>query len=267
MIDYGLRNNIEEFGFYDPIFGLGKKWLVDFLELFNFNEISYVWIETRLDILNEKLIKKFQKKKFFLMYGLESYSEKILSIMNKASNPRNFLNKFEKIHKVHRKLELLYAINILCNHPGETKITMLETFNKLQALARDDKADIAFMNIRFYHHFPGTILYNNYPYFKNKYGTVVYFPEWWKDENQLMLGSYCVKPSSELSFPDSFKLYTESYKQLEHINLKKLKITKPMGLLLKAMRIKEQIENLEKRKIEALNFFNSNNICSKSIKI
>ncbi|MGQ4873787.1 MAG: B12-binding domain-containing radical SAM protein [Promethearchaeia archaeon] len=260
MVKYGSKYNISKFMFLDAIFGLNKNWLYKFLELYNFPEISEVWIETRLDLLNENLIKKFKEKNILLMYGLESYSKKILKIMNKTINPTSFLNKFHKILEIHKELELFFTINILSNHPGETKETYYETFNKINKTVYEDEKDIAFYNIRFYHHFPGTTLYKHIEDFNKKYGTIVYCPTWWKNEKFLKIGPYCVRPSHELTLKESIELYTDLYKEFEYINLEKLKNNKGPDFFTKLFSIKTEIKTLEVKKNEKLKFLQENNI-------
>ncbi|MHA1292640.1 MAG: B12-binding domain-containing radical SAM protein [Promethearchaeota archaeon] len=260
MIKYGEKNNIKEYGFYDPIFGLNRTWLKKFLEKFHFPEMSYAWIETRLDVLNEELIKEFHIKRFHLMYGLESYSKKMLSIMNKTHNPTEYLNKFEKIFEIHKKFENIFALNILCNHPGETKNTYNETFKRLENIVLNDYSNSVYLNIRFYHHFPGTKLHNNFNFFEKKYGAIAYYPEWWRYEDLLKYGAYCIRPSFNLSLRESIEIYTESYKTLEKSNLYKLKEKKPPNLLKQAILIKNEINTLNQKREHLFTFLNENKI-------
>ena len=265
MVRYGFERKMKEYGFYDPIFGLNKKWLEKFLELYNFQDISYAWIETRLDILNENLIQKLQSKKFYLMYGLESYSKRMLSIMNKTTNPKEYLEKFEKVYQIHKKLENFYMLNVLFNHPGETKESYHKTFNRLEEMIDHDDLDTTYLNIRFYHHFPGTKVYNQFEYFKEKYGSYSYFPGWWKREEFLKNGPYCVRPSFNLSLMESIDLYTDLYKNLEIVNLGKIKKNKPLNLFQRALMIKKELKGLEQKRETRRNFIREKGIESISI--
>jgi len=260
MVKYGLENSIKDYGFYDPIFGLNKNWLDKFLNLYNFQEISSTWIETRLDILNEKLIQKLQIKKFYLMYGLESYSKKMLSIMNKTFNPKEYLNKFEQVYQVHKKLESFFMLNVLFNHPGETKETYLESFNRLEKMVIDDNIDTTYLNLRFYHHFPGTKVFNQFDYFNEKFGSISYFPEWWKREETLKNGPYCIRPSVDLSLRESINLFTEFYKNLEMINLENIKKNKTPNSFQRALMIKKEIKGLEQKRDTQMNFLSEKKI-------
>lgn len=223
MINYGSKNDIRAYGFYDPIFGMNKKWLNDFLDRYDFGEMTYAWIETRLDIVNKELLDKLDSNNFNAMYGLESFSEEMLTIMNKTSNPTSYLLKFNNIFDLYKRSGRLFMINVLVNHPGETSQSYKETFTMLKKMIVKDDVDPITFNIRFYHHFPGTRVYNNFIQFSENYGSVAYFPEWYKDEDLLEFGPYCIRPSSGLSLRESFKTYTFLYQELLREYIKVIK--------------------------------------------
>ncbi len=260
MIKFGKEHAIKIFGFYDPTFGLNKKWLLSFLDSFNFNEddFSYCWVETRLDILNRELIKKFQQKRFFLMYGLESYSDNMLKIMNKCVNPREYLNKFEEIYNVHKEINAKLTFNILMNHPGETQESYAITYDRLEKLEKENDLDFFYFNIRFYHHFPGTVLYNKSNEFEKNYGTKIYFPEWWKNESLLKLGAYCVRPSRTLSLKESIDIYTERYIKLNELALMMMKKKRPANFLARGFELKKGNKFLNEHRIELHQFIDEN---------
>jgi len=248
MMKYGSQHGIKAYGFYDPIFGMNKKWLNDFLDRYSFGDMTYAWIETRLDIVNEELLEKLDSNNFNTMYGLESFSEEMLTIMNKASNPASYLQKFNNIFEIYKQSGRLFMINVLVNHPGETIQSYKETFNMLKKMIVEDDINPITFNIRFYHHFPGTRIHNNFNQFKEKHGSVAYFPDWYKNEDLLEFGPYCVRPSSGLSLRESFKTYTVLYQELlrEYIQIikNKGKFNDAIGKILIA---KRQIRALDEK--------------------
>jgi len=264
MIKYGSEYGIKAYGFYDPIFGMNKKWLSDFLEGYNFGDLTYAWIETRLDIINEELLEKLDYNNFNVMYGVESFSKEMLRIMNKTSNPSSYLQKFNNIFEIYKQSGRLFMINILVNHPGETFQSYEETFNVLKKMVVEDDIDPITFNIRFYHHFPGTRNYNNFNQFNKKHGAVAYFPEWYEDEALLEFGPYCVRPSFELSLRESFKTYTILYQELlkQHIqNIKrKGKSKETLGKILIS---KRQIRALDEKMEKFFKFLDDNGIEAK----
>ncbi len=260
MIQYGMEHGIQLFGFYDPIFGMNKKWLEDFLDLYNYGSTISTWIETRLDILNNTILKKLIDNNFYSMFGLESYSKDMLVTMNKTKNPKSYLEKFEEIYDFHIKNERFFMINLLLNHPGENRDTLNTTFSRLDEMVINDGIDTGTLNIRFYHHFPGTHIYNNFNYFHEQFGSYVYYPEWFKKESLLRNGPTCVRPSINYSLRESFVQYTERYINLLN-NSRNLKMSNRSKLsFFELLNIKTQIKTLIRKKKSILNFLNHNGI-------
>ncbi|MFX1238145.1 MAG: B12-binding domain-containing radical SAM protein [Promethearchaeota archaeon] len=252
MVNYGTEHGINAYGFYDPIFGMNKKWLVAFLSLYNYEEMIYAWIETRLDILGDNLLKKLIEKNFYCMFGLESYSKEMLSIMNKTIDPVAYLKKFEHVYDFQRKNQRFFMINLLFNHPGETRKSYETTFNRLDEMVLEDNIENTTLNIRFYNHFPGSHVYNNFDYYDIKYGSIAYYPEWFKNEQLLKAGPYCVRPSTGLSLRKSFMIFTERYKNLLEISKINKVRNKELILIPYIIHLQQQIKTLE---INKNNFF------------
>jgi len=268
MINYGSKHDIRAYGFYDPIFGMSKKWLNKFLDCYDFGDMTYAWIETRLDLVNKELLDKLDCNNFNAMYGLESFSKEMLTIMNKTSNPTSYLQKFNHIYEIYKRSGRLFMINVLVNHPGETSRSYKETFGMLKKMIVEDDIDPITFNIRFYHHFPGTRIYNNFNQFNEAYGSVAYFPEWYKDEDLLEFGPYCVRPSYELSLRESFKTYTILYQELlrEYIQVIKKNKGKSNDAIGKVLVAKRQIRVLDEKMEIFFNFLNERGIESKDKK-
>ncbi|MFX1259556.1 MAG: B12-binding domain-containing radical SAM protein [Promethearchaeota archaeon] len=255
MINYGIKFKIKNFGFVDPTFGVNKEWLNKFLKLWNFDKhIEGAWIETRFDVLNKELIKCLKKKKFFLWYGLESCSKKMLKIMNKHLEPEKFIAKFEKIFKIHKELDFLAMLNVIFNHPGETKETCYESFNKLKNIVEQDKNNNLLFSLRYYHHFPGTKVFNNFNYYNLKYGALAYFPNWWKKEELLKCGPYMVKASNSLELKELIEIYTSFYKELSITNINNLRQYKPNDFLARTIAFKKNVKSFERLGTILLNF-------------
>ncbi len=248
MVNYGIEHGFQGvFGFYDCVFGYNIDWLKQFLKKYKVNEqIINHFLETRVDILNKKVLRLLKKKKMFLFYGVESFSKKMLRIMNKTYDPVGYLRAVNKIFKIHKKLRYDYTIGILCNHPGESRESYQETFANLNRIAKNEEANIS---PTLYHLFPKTANYDNLRLLNKNYGTIAYFKEWWKNMSTLKMGAFAIKPSRELSLIDSIEIFTDN-----HIKLDKLKYrNKEWGYLplLQAIKIikkqkKELIEFLEK---------------------
>ncbi len=210
--------------------------------------------------MDENLLRSLKRKNVFEMYGLESFSPYMLSVMDKTINPKKFLEKFQRIFEIHENLDYMFMANVLFNHPGETNETYRESYEGLKKLYENDKKDVALFNVRYYHHFPGTRVYNDIGYFRKKYGCIDYFPIWWENEKLLRNGPYCIKPSYELSLRESIKNYTEINTELSNININILKKCKPKNYFLKIMNIKKGIKRIYQLKERLFNFLDVNQI-------
>jgi radical SAM superfamily enzyme YgiQ (UPF0313 family) len=259
MVKFGLEHNIKHYGFVDSIFGFNQTWLNTFLDKYHPIDSSSFWIETRLDILSEKILKRLKKNNFYNWYGLEHTNYKMLKIMNKTSNPKKFLNKFQEILEVHKKLDYLCQINMLLLHPGETKESLSQVFHDIEDLFINTSFNKIALNIRRFHNYPGTFIFNHMGYFTEKYGSKVhpFSMEWWlnKDLSIQKHGEYCIRPSHNLSIREAMTLWTEYYKHYNDLTINKIKEnTHSLNSIQKVFMIKQENKKLKKTKEEFLNF-------------
>jgi radical SAM superfamily enzyme YgiQ (UPF0313 family) len=266
MVSFGKDHDILNYGFLDPIFGFNQKWLNSFLEKYTEYNSSSFWLETRLDILNEKILKKFQKINFYPWYGLEHTSYKMLKKMNKTNNPKRFINKFQDILAIHKQLDFVCQVNILLLHPGETKQTLTQAFQDLEDMILIDGFDKILLSIRRFHNYPGTFIFKNSELLHKKYGMEMYpiATRWWqsKDLNVQKNGEYCVRPSKELTLREGVEIWTELYKQFNKKQfLKNKSQTKEKSSSIHlALLLKERNRFLEETKNEFMEFLNFHHI-------
>ncbi|MHA1525420.1 MAG: B12-binding domain-containing radical SAM protein [Promethearchaeota archaeon] len=247
LVDYGINQGITNYGFLDPCFGYNKKWLMKFLKLYEVDEnITSHFIETRIDILNEELISKLKEKKMVQFYGVETFSPRMLKIMNKTHNPIEFLNQLEKILAIHKKLDYKCSLGLITNHPGETQTTIQESFNYLLNIGKRDNDDIFNFVPIMYHLFAKTRNYVELHLLNQRYGTKAYFPEWWKDMRTLKYGPFAVRPSSKLSLRESINLFVEKHLEIDKLKNKKNSKEGFGQLLIKATILKKQRNELIK---------------------
>ncbi|TFF86008.1 MAG: hypothetical protein EU518_00090 [Promethearchaeota archaeon] len=250
MIDFGFKHNLNEFGFLDSIFGFNNTWLLSFLKKYNFQDICSIWTETRLDILNETILKILHKKRIFNMYGLEHFSHRMLKIMNKTQNPNKFLAKFDKILKIHDNLGYMCVLNILLNHPGETSETLKKAFKESENIIKQTKNNQIYFNIKQYHNFPGTYSYENEISFRKDFGTKYYefSKNWWvyNDLDIQNFGVLCIRSSKDLSLKDFIISWTNKYIDLNN-------------------QIKDKINNMDLKKIEKIFQISNLNMMNKTL--
>ena len=262
MVRFGEDQGILHYGFLDPIFGFNQGWLKSFLEKYKPKKTSTFWLETRLDILNEDILKKFREFNFNPWYGLEHTSFDMLKRMHKTNNPRKFMEKFQTILKIHKDLDFLCQINVLLLHPGETKQSLKQVFQDLERMILNEGFNKVLLSIRRFHNYPGTYIFNNSEVLQNKYGTKIYpiAMNWWKNEDLTIQqhGEYCVRPSYDLSLREGVNIWTEHYKKFNELQIMRNK-DKCHSIQI-ALRLKEQNKILEETRNEFMEFLNAQKI-------
>jgi radical SAM superfamily enzyme YgiQ (UPF0313 family) len=229
IVNYGLKNNINEFGLYDSVFALTANWLSKFLKGFHFDNISSIWTETRIDILNKDLIQDMQKKKIFLWMGVEHFSPRILRLMKKTSNPQDYLDRVFKIFNLFNSLDYKFSINLIANYSGTTLEDEVILYNTIEHLILDNQIDIAGLSLKKFHIFPGNSLYDSFIFnggntsYIPQYNSIAYFLKWWRDKETLKNGLFCVRPSEDLSLRKSLSLFYKNYKKFLKLALQKIK--------------------------------------------
>ncbi len=218
------------------------------------------WIETRIDVLNISLLKKLKEKNFLMWYGIESFSSDMLKIMNKAHDPQLFLKIFNKIYDFHVKNNYYFNMNILCGHPGETRVSYDKTFDRLNNMVSKGEITLNQLSIRYYHSFPGTNVYNQRKSYKEKYGSELLIDKWWKEQKLLKYGPLCAKPSRDLTIHDSFNIYTNKYKQLLSEAKNKIKDDNIPNKLPFLINLKNQDVMLDKKRKEFFTFLEEQGI-------
>ncbi len=261
MVEFGLQHNIKNYGFVDSIFGFSQKWLNSFLNQYTPQDSCSFWVETRLDILSENILKRLQKKNFFNWYGLEHTNYEMLKIMNKTNNPEKFIDKFIKILDIHKKLNYLCQINLLLLHPGETRESLFQLFQDLEKIFLNNDFDKIALNIRRFHNYPGTFIFNNMKYFTEKYGSKAYpiSMKWWvyQDLFAQKHGEYCVRPSNDLSIREGITLWTKYYKRFNDLNIARIKVKEQsFNSIQKILRIKQDNKYLDEKQNNFLKFLN-----------
>lgn len=168
----------------DACFGFNKNWRRNFLKEIIKEKIDKVlWAESRVDLMEKEDIDLLSQLNFRIDFGVESFSKKMLSIMRKTNNPSGYIKHFEAISDYANKKEVLHAIYLIFNHPGETKTTINETFNYLEKrLEKVNGKKVSFLLFpQDYFFTPGSHVYHNIGYYENRFGTVIKHKEWWKE--------------------------------------------------------------------------------------
>lgn len=211
---------------YDACFGFSGIWRKEFLAELIRNKINKVfWIETRPDLLDKEDIDLFAELNFVIQIGLDSGSPRMLSIMNKTRNPGRYLEHFSKVLSYMNEREVPYKINLIFNHPGETRQTYQESISFLRDLFYKQKKLSGLLVGQNYAFFPGTDIYYNLKEYEDKYGVVIAHKAWWKEEGDHAILSRNIMPSKDLKdYPASLQDWQQSIRELNNYILTKSRL-------------------------------------------
>lgn len=137
------------FLFRDPVFGLSKKWLVEFCETIKDEGLQFEWAcETRLDLLDEKLLRLMHSCGLgALKFGVESPNTELLDSYNRNSPTHEHLIQ---ILNICRKLKVKTVGFFVIGFPEEKRKDILRTINYSKSLP------LSYANFTIFTPLPGT---------------------------------------------------------------------------------------------------------------
>ena len=206
---------------FDACFGVDKNWRKELLrELVRKNIQCYFWVETRVDLIDEEDLELMARLNFKIDFGIDSFSKTMLSIMNKTNNPDSYLKKFITISKKCNELKILHDVFLIFNHPGESKKTYEEyrKFFEDQVVTELKEGHLRIMYQR-YSFFPGSYVFNHADDYQNKYGFNIFYPQWWKEEEDHFIISRSVTPSIDEKGNPFFVPLKEVKKGIKSFNI------------------------------------------------
>jgi len=206
---------------FDACFGVDKNWRKELLrELVRKNIQCYFWVETRVDLIDEEDLELMARLNFKIDFGIDSFSKTMLSIMNKTNNPDSYLKKFITISKKCNELKILHDVFLIFNHPGESKKTYEEyrKFFEDQVVTELKGGHLRIMYQR-YSFFPGSYVFNHADDYQNKYGFNIFYPQWWKEEEDHFIISRSVTPSIDEKGNPFFVPLKEVKKEIKDFNI------------------------------------------------
>jgi len=206
---------------FDACFGVDKNWRKELLsELVRKNIQCYFWLETRVDLIDEEDLELMARLNFKIDFGIDSFSKTMLSIMNKTNNPDSYLKKFIAISKKCNEFKILHDVFLIFNHPGESKKTYEEhrKFFEDQVVTELKGGYLRIMYQR-YSFFPGSYVFNHADDYQNKYGFNIFYPQWWKEEEDHFIISRSVTPSIDEKGNPFFVPLKEVKKEIKSFNI------------------------------------------------
>ncbi|MGB9854255.1 MAG: B12-binding domain-containing radical SAM protein [Candidatus Bathyarchaeales archaeon] len=122
--------------FYDDTLTLDKNRIIKLFEEIKRRRIDIPWdCQTRVDQVSEEILKGMKEANCQqVLFGVESGSQKILSLMKKGTT----VEQNEKAIKLAKEAGLFVAISVIIGYPGETSETLEQTFNFIKKVKPDD---------------------------------------------------------------------------------------------------------------------------------
>lgn len=179
----------------DPMFGLRKDWCLPFLgALVGRRGLPLFWAETRSDVMTPEVLSLVGRLDFRLDLGVETASPEMIKVMNKAPSPEQYLRKTAETIRLAGEAGVASMIYLITHYPGERLVHVRETigffrdlFQRLETCGVERVLHQKFM------YFPGADLDERSLFYRERFGTRIGRPAWWKEPGPLRERSTCVR--------------------------------------------------------------------------
>ncbi len=154
-IEFLVKNfQINALSFEDDLFTLNKKRVIEMCQEIINRNIKISWtVATRLDSLDFELANWMKKAGCFGMsVGIESGSDRILSLVNKGEK----IKDLKKGMAILKKVGIAVTTNLIIGHPTETLKELKQTLNLVKDLQP------IFIHLHYLTPYPGTKIFNQY---------------------------------------------------------------------------------------------------------
>ncbi|MSP59237.1 MAG: radical SAM protein [Myxococcales bacterium] len=183
--------------FSDPLFGANRRWLEGFLDGVERRALPLLfWCETRADIMSREILERFKRCHFMVDFGLDTASETMAARMQKAAQPRTYLERARETFEQANAIGLHHGIYIVFNFPGEAPETVRETQAWLESLAAAPGPMAGWLSCQTFFMLPGTPAWTRMATNAQLYGTEVAHPDWWRREGDHYALATAVLPSA-----------------------------------------------------------------------
>ena len=113
--------------FQDSMFNADLKYLDELMEIFLKNSLNFKW-EAQIGVnkIPLYLLKKMKQAGCMKVFiGVESFSDRVLSLMSKGYTREDVISLFDRL----KKAGIFYEISLMVNFPGETEEDFQQTLN------------------------------------------------------------------------------------------------------------------------------------------
>jgi radical SAM superfamily enzyme YgiQ (UPF0313 family) len=183
--------------FSDPLFGANRRWLEAFLDGVERRKLPLMfWCETRIDLMAPELLERFKRCGFMVDFGLDTASETMVAQMDKAAQPRRYLERARELFAHANAIGLHHGIYIVFNFPGETPETVRETQAWLEAVGAGTGPLAGWLSCQTFFMLPGTPAWHRMAENARRFGTEVAHPDWWRREGDHYALATAILPSA-----------------------------------------------------------------------
>ncbi|MCG8615496.1 MAG: radical SAM protein [Desulfobacterales bacterium] len=186
---------------FDACFGLNRTWKRDFLKELARQDLDiYLWLETRVDLVDDTDIQLLSDLKVKVDLGIDNFSETMLGIMGKSRQPKSYLEDFIRVSKGFSRAGVFHDSYIILDHPGETA----DTWEEFKAFFHNrviPELQGGFLRVKYqrFSYYPGNHIYTHYQDYEDKYGFKALHPQWWKETGDHYKLSRTIVPSLDAS--------------------------------------------------------------------
>jgi radical SAM superfamily enzyme YgiQ (UPF0313 family) len=202
----------------DATFGADKSWRQEFFEGLLRKKHDVIFdIQTRFEILEQKDLDLMSELNILALMGVDSASSEMLRIMNRAVNPRKYLQRLSEMLNYASKTGTNLLLSLVFNHPGETPETYKETIAFLESLARGLPQSTFFPSAVPFALSPGSYIFNNPSYYENAFGSRFPEKQWWKSSPEEMCTkawSVIASRRTECEFGSDFGYWQKDYEDM-----------------------------------------------------
>lgn len=200
----------------DPLFGFRRRWRREVLEGIVRHELfpRQYWTLTRSDDLEDDDVALLARARFSIGIGLESGSPQMLVRMQKGNKPAAYLDAMRRVARLSRKHGLNWATNIIVGHPGETRESMLQTREYLEALFLEASETCGWLSVDPFRLYPGAQVHEAMEVYQRLHGTRFFHPRWWTRWYDAAFRAQHIDPSREFDFASRVELMYELYPPL-----------------------------------------------------
>ena len=183
------KHRIRQFVIKDSTFTADKAWIYDICSEIQKRKLKINWCcNTRADLLDEELLKVMKKSGcYFIAFGIESGSQKILDVLRKGIT----IEKIKKGISLCKKVDIGRTGTFMIGNPTETEEDAQKTLRFIKELDLD--LALALVTIAY----PGTAIYfwavqekvlsDKFWYMKENHGA---FTGGWEMNGSLNMGSF-----------------------------------------------------------------------------